>query len=167
MPKSWTIEGQVEQERELEEYFMEGLCAYYSLGIFLIPLSSACPLSLVPHSRWNDAHLFTLSHLCHSSLICSLSCLSLPQTHNPPSLPSSLDDFKWPQGKLFGVQVEFICRPGSLLTWNFPLVSLDMGSASELEAPRMAIIIQSPVPWTFRLIKWAAVSTFDPGLTCV
>lgn len=40
-------------------------------------------LSRVLQSFWNDAHLFTLSHLCHSSLICSLCCLSLSSALQP------------------------------------------------------------------------------------
>ena len=127
-----------------------------------------------------DAHLFTMPHLCHSFLIYSLCCLSLPHLPpDPPSLPPlsphSLDDFKWPQGKLFGVQVEFRRRPGSISLFSppkptcesLPRLPPDTGSASELKAPRMAIVIQSPVLRTLCLIKWAAASPFDIGLTCV
>lgn len=118
MPNSWIIEAQAEQGKEPEECFMEGSCAHASLGIFLsvsLPLPRTLRvLSPVPRPFWNDAHSFTMPHLCHSFLIYSLCCLSLPRPSLPPLSPHSLDDFKWPQGKLFGVQVEFRRRPGSL-----------------------------------------------------
>lgn len=47
---------------------------------------------------------------------------------------------------------------GFLLTWDQP------GSS---KPPGMAVVILSPVPRALCLIKWAAVSTFDIGLTYV
>lgn len=77
---------------------MEGSCAHASLGIFLsvsLPLPRTLRvLSPVPRPFWNDAHSFTMPHLCHSFLIYSLCCLSLPRPSLPPLSPHSLDDFK-------------------------------------------------------------------------
>lgn len=164
MPKSWIIEGRAERGGEPEEYFIKYFCAYSFLGICLSSSSLCLVLSPLPRSFWNDAHLFPLSHLCHISLIYSLCCLSLPQPTYPtlpPSLPPppppssshSLDDFKWPQGKLFGVQVEFRRRPGSLSLLSLskptreslPWLPLDMGSTSELKAPQNGN--RNSVPW--------------------
>lgn len=125
---------------------------------------------------------FGMMHIhspCHTFATLSSSILSVvcpfPRPSLPPLSPHSLDGFKWPQGKLFGVQVEFRRRPGSPSLFypskptreSLPRLPPDTGSASELKAPRMAIVIQSPVPRTLCLIKWAAAATFDIGLTCV
>lgn len=64
---------------------------------------------------------FGMMHIhspCHTFATLSSSILSVvcpfPRPSLPPLSPHSLDGFKWPQGKLFGVQVEFRRRPGSL-----------------------------------------------------
>lgn len=114
MPISWIIEDWVVEGRGPEEYFIKCLCAYSFL--------------------WYHSHVFIpLSHplhpgpsLCHISATFPSSILSVvcpflgppvsPSLSPSPYLPSfshSLDDFKWPQGKLFGVQVEFRRRPSS------------------------------------------------------
>lgn len=129
--------------------------------------SSRLPLIFNPLilSFWNDAHMH------------------ITKPPHPPNLPPrphtssrSLKDFWWPRGKLLGVQVEFRRRPASLslssprlsrhmkishgflLTWDQP------GSS---KPPGMAVVIPSPVPRALCLIKWAAVSTDDIGLTYV
>lgn len=145
-------------------------------SVLIAPLASvsttAMPLLVlysssfhVPQSVRNDAHLFLPSHPRSSSLIYSLCCVSpcsAPLNH-PLSSSHSWDDFKWLQGKLFGVQVEFRRRPGTLSLFSLnlskptresiPQLPLDMGSAWKLKAPRMAIVIQSPVVRTLCLIK--------------
>lgn len=130
-----------------------------------LPLCLSSSSFHVPQSVRNDAHLFLPSHPRSSSLIYSLCCVSpcsAPLNH-PLSSSHSWDDFKWLQGKLFGVQVEFRRRPGtpSLFSLHLskptresiPQLPLDMGSAWKLKAPRMAIVIQSPVARTLCLIK--------------
>lgn len=110
----------------------------------LVPLFLS-HLPLFPLFVWNDAHLFSVSHLSHFSLIYSLCCLSLLLHPAPTPFPLTPSlTLKWPQGKLFEVQVEFRRRPSSLSLFlpskptheNLPWLPLDMGSAWELKAPQ-------------------------------
>lgn len=127
------------EERQPEEYFMEGLYAYFSPGI----LSAPAPLS---HSLLRPSVLLEWCTFVHPVTSLPLfphlfSLLSVPSSALPPPPSHSLNDFKWLQGKLFGVQVKFRHRPNSLslysprlsrhvtvcpgilLPWDWPLCS--------------------------------------------
>ena len=77
--------------------------------------SSTCPL--FPYlSPIGMMHICPACHIFATlpSSILSVVCPFLTPLPSPPPSPHSPDDFKWLQGKLFGVQVEFRRRPGSL-----------------------------------------------------
>lgn len=155
--------------KEPEEYFKEGLCYFIpplaslsrSLSLRLVLCLSSLPyLFGMMHTF---VHPVTSLPLFPSSIL-SVVCPLLSRPHTPPTPPHpsshSLDDFKWPRGKLFGVQVEFRRRPGSLSLFSLskptreilPWLPPDMGSASVLKAPRMAIVFS---PMRLGLCVWS------------
>lgn len=186
------MEGQAGQEAEPKECFTEGLCVFIppltfslslslslSVSILLVLYSSS--LSPVPQSLWNDAHSFPLSHL---HLFLSVFCPFLSPSH-PPHLPpfsllspsmtlndhgESYSEFRQssdadPVASLFSAP-----HPPSSSTLtreSLPWLPPDTGSTPQLGAPSLAVVIQSPVPQSLRLIRRAAASALDIGLTVV
>lgn len=96
MPKSWIMEGQAEKKDSLRSISLKACVLTSPLASCSLPLHLFLSFSCVPQPFWNDAHLFALSHLCHSSLIYSLCCPSLPlplphRNSNSNSVPCGLD----------------------------------------------------------------------------